>query len=69
MRRVGRTTDIALRVNAHTKRKIGSIQTVQKDIQERMKEIESAQRHMSDQISELKDLMHQVVPRTEGESN
>ena len=58
MRRVGRTTDIALRVNAQTKREIGSVQ----------KEIESVQKHMSDQISELKGLMqqvvHEVVPRT-----
>ena len=60
MRRVGRTTDIALRVNAQTKREIGS---VQKDMQ---KQIESVQKHMSDQISELKGLMQQVVPRTVG---
>ena len=70
MRRVGRTTDIALRVNAQTKREIGSVQkqigSVQKDMQ---KEIELVQKHMSDQISELKGLMQQVVPRTEGESN
>ena len=77
MRRVGRTTDIALRVNAQTKREIGSVQkqigsvqkqigSVQKDMQ---KEIELVQKHMSDQISELKGLMQQVVPRSEGESN
>ena len=58
MRSVGGTTDIALRVNAHTKREIGSVKKdMQKEIksaQEHMKkEIESAQKHMSDQISEL----------------
>ena len=67
MRRVGRTADIALRVNAHTKREIGSVRKqIQQDMQ---KEIKSVQEHMSHQISELKDLMQPVVPRTEGESN
>ena len=45
-RRAGRTNDIALRVNGHTKRKIESVQ----------KKIKS----MSDDISELKDLIQQV---------
>ena len=45
-RRAGRTTDIALRVNGHTKREIESVQ----------KKIQS----MSDDISELKDLMQQI---------
>ena len=66
MRRVGRTADIALRVNAHTKHEIGS---VQKQMQDMKKEIELAQKRMSDQISELKGLMQQGVPRTEEESD
>ena len=67
MRRVGRTADIALRVNAHTKREIES---VQKQMQEHMKkEIELAQKKTSDQISKLMGLMQEVVRRTEGEFN
>ena len=49
-RRAGRTNDIALRVNEHTKREIESVQ----------KKIESKIESMSDEILELKDLMQQV---------
>ena len=49
-RRVGRTTDIALRVNEQTKREIGSVQ----------KQIED----VSNEISELKDLMQQYMSRS-----
>ena len=48
MRRVGRTTDIALRVNAHTKREIGSVQSKSQDYAEGNR---IGQKRMSDQIS------------------
>ena len=66
-RRVGRTNDIAVRVNAYTKREIGIVQKDIKDIKSAQvhmqKDIEQVQDHMSVQISELKNLMQQVRAR------
>ena len=53
-RRVGRTNDIAVRVNAYTKREIGIAQkNMQKDIKSVQKDIKSVQAHMQKEIEQL----------------
>ena len=60
-RRAGRTNDIALRVNEHTKREIESVQKqIESKIESNNSKIESKIELMSDEISKLKVLMQQV---------